>query len=123
MTMQCDIVILADVKSNKRSHPIPAIADTGADITCLPAAPLEALGVKRLHSMAFTDAAGQRTVREVGYAWIEVAGRHAKVLVQFNSGPDAILLSGEAMASLRLAPDTGVRKFIDTTIRSKLEYI
>ena len=91
--MKCEVTILSDEGGTSKSPPIWVTADTGAGVTCLPASQLDAVGVAKAHNMTFTDAGGQHTTRSTGYAWIEVAGRKCRTLVQFNTDRDALLLS------------------------------
>ena len=116
MRLMCKVTIASSETGAKLSAPIRCEADSGADITCLPAELLKAMGYKPTHTQRFTDAGGQVVARQVGYAWVEVVGRLCFTEVQFNEGPDANLLSNVTMAQLRLAPDTGEHpRWIDTT--------
>ena len=121
--MKCEVTILSDEAGTSKSPPIWVTADTGAGVTCLPASQLDAVGVAKAHNMTFTDAGGQHTTRSTGYAWIEVAGRKCRTLVQFNTDRDALLLSVEAMAAMRIAPDPRTNKWISTTDPKNLVYI
>ena len=121
--MKCEVTILSDEGGTSKSPPIWVTADTGAQVTCLPASQLAAHGVAKAHSMRFTDAGGQHTIRSTGYAWIEVAGRRCRTLVQFNTDRDALLLSVEAMAAMRIAPDPSTKQWISTANPKNLVYI
>jgi predicted aspartyl protease len=90
--------------------PVPeALVDTGSELTWVPHATLEALGVSMQRTMAFLVADGRRVERAVGYALVRAGGTEAPDFVVFAEPGDMILLGARSLEGLNLKVDA-VRK-------------
>jgi predicted aspartyl protease len=81
------------------------LVDTGALFSMLPAATLDALGVKRTEKMEFETASGQVMTREIGYAWFRHNGRQALSPVIFGEEGDKTVLGVVTLETLRMEVD------------------
>ena len=91
---------------------IDALAATGATYTSVPAHVLEDLGVARHTTASFVLADGREVLREIGHAWVRVAGRSAITLVVFGAPGAPVLLGAHALEGLRLAADPVGRRLV-----------
>jgi predicted aspartyl protease len=83
--------------------------DTGSELTWVPRATLEALGVAVQRTLAFLVADGRRVERAVGYALVRAGGTEAPDFVVFAEPGDMILLGARSLEGLNLKVDP-VRK-------------
>ena len=74
-----------------------ALVDTGSELTWVPRATLEALGVAVQRTMAFLVADGRRVERAVGYALVRAGGTEAPDFVVFAEPGDRIVLGWRSL--------------------------
>jgi predicted aspartyl protease len=96
----------------QRGHRLPVpdtLVDTGSELTWVPRAILEVLGIEAQRKQAFLVADGRRVERDVGYALVRAGGTEAPDLVVFADPGDMILLGVRSLEGLNLRVDP-VRK-------------
>ena len=74
-TFRVDIQIENPARPGERRTVGSALVDTGAELTWVPAALLESLGIERYGRLRFRQATGTVVERWTGAAFIHVAGR------------------------------------------------
>lgn len=90
--------------------PVPdTLVDTGSELTWVPRAVLESLGIAPQRTQAFLVADGRRVDREIGYALVCAGGTEAPDLVVFADPEDMVLLGVRSLEGLNLKVDP-VRK-------------
>ena len=90
--------------------PVPdALVDTGSELTWVPRAVLQSLGIAPQRKQAFIVADGRRVDREIGYALVRAGGTEAPDLVVFAELDDMVLLGVRSLEGLNLKVDP-VRK-------------
>jgi len=90
--------------------PVPGtLVDTGSELTWVPRAILESLGISPQRKQAFIVADGRRVDREIGYALVRAGGTEAPDLVVFSEPGDMVLLGVRSLEGLNLKVDP-VRK-------------
>jgi clan AA aspartic protease len=85
------------------------LVDTGAELTCVPRAILEELGIKPDRRQRFEVADGRRIERDVGFGIVHAGGTYAPDLIVFAEPGDMILLGAHSLEGLNLKIDP-VRK-------------
>jgi clan AA aspartic protease len=95
-----------------RYERIDALVDTGATYTSLPRTLLDALGIVPHTRDAFVLADGRRVERDIGRAWIRIAGDAEMTLVVFAETDSPPLLGAYALEGLRLAADPVGRRLV-----------
>ena len=93
---------------------VPAVlVDTGAELSCFPAAILDALGVGRRQPRRFRQADGTILVRWTGPAFIYAAGASTTDDVIFGEPGDLILLGSRSLEGLNLRVDPVAKTLSD----------
>src|SRR5437879_13103726 len=75
------------------TQPIPALVDTGSELTWLPADVLSAIGISPRRKRMFATATQQKVEREVGYAILAAEGYETNDEVVFAE-PGGLTLLG-----------------------------
>src|SRR2546425_617045 len=96
----------------RRYERVDALVDTSATYTSLPRPLLEALGIVPHARERFVLADGRQVEREIGRAWVRIAGRSEVTLVVFADPPSPVLLGAYTLEGLRLAPDPVGRRLM-----------
>jgi len=105
-------IVVVNPRTGAQSAPILALADTGATLTVIPGALLEALGVQRLRRVSLVLADGRRAERDVGEATVAINGDSTPCRVLFGAPGDASLLGLTVLEQLGLAVDPVQRRLI-----------
>jgi predicted aspartyl protease len=89
------------------------LVDTGSEITWIPAATLEKIGVKReKKDLVFVMANGQKITRSVGFALIHVGDAFTVDEVVFAEPGDLSLLGARTRGGLNLAVDSARKRLV-----------
>lgn len=93
--------------------PVPdTLVDSGSELTWVPRAILESLGIAPQRKQAFLVADGRRVERDVGYALVRAGGTEAPDLVVFADPGDMILLGVRSLEGLNLRVDPGRKQLV-----------
>ena len=90
------------------------LVDTGSELTWVPAAVLESLGIRRRQTMRFRQATGSIVERATGAAIVHAAGTSAADEVVFAEPGDMTLLGARSLEGLRLGVDPLTKRLVDT---------
>lgn len=99
-------------QDHTRSRTLNGLVDTGASYTLVPAAILEELGIARFETRIFTLADGSRRELALGWAEMELEGRHRTVYVLFGDEKGPGVLGSMALSAFALAADAKNRRLI-----------
>lgn len=89
------------------------LVDTGAELSWVPTAVLEALGVAREHTKRFRQATGEVVERWTGIAAVTVIGITVGDHVVFAEPGDLTLLGARTLEGLNLMVDPVNRRLVD----------
>ena len=87
------------------------VVDTGSELTWVPRAVLESLGVTREWTQGFRVADGRALQRDVGFAIVHCANHTAPDIIVFAEPGDMVLLGARSLEGLNLRIDV-VRKVL-----------
>ena len=90
-----------------------ALVDTGAELTMVPRAVLEALGIRREKTLRLRSADGSVATRDIGYAIVQAAGVATIDEVVFGEEGDLILLGARSLEGLNLRVDAREKRLVD----------
>jgi clan AA aspartic protease len=90
-----------------------ALVDTGAELTCVPRALLESLGIQPEKTLRLRMADGRVTKRDIGYAIVHAAGVETNDEVIFGEGGDLVLLGARSLEGMNLRVDARERRLVD----------
>ena len=108
-----------DVEIENPAHPgerrtlASVLVDTGAELSWVPAATLDALGIERYKKSRFRQADGTILERWVGPVFIHVAGNRATDDVVFGQPGDLVLLGAHTLEGLNFRIDPVTRQLVD----------
>jgi len=88
------------------------MVDTGSEMTWLPAAVLESMGITREHTVRFLMADGSVAIRETGYAIVHVGGGKTSDDVVFALPGDLALLGARSIEGLNFKVDLANKEFV-----------
>lgn len=97
------------------TQPIPALVDTGSELTWLPADVLRGIGIVPRRKRIFSTATQQRVEREVGYAILSAEGYETNDEVVFAEPSDLTLLGVRTLEGFGVAVDNIAHRFVATT--------
>ena len=89
------------------------IVDTGAELSWIPAAVLEALGVERYEQRRFRQANGTVLERWTGHVLIYAAGKRTADDVVFGEPGDLVLLGARTLEGLNVRVEPVTRQLVD----------
>ena len=89
------------------------LVDTGSDLTWVPRAVLEALGIPRERTERIQLADGRILERAVGFAIVHVEGRSTNDDVIFAEPGDLLLLGARSLEGLNLRVDPKGKRLVD----------
>ncbi len=89
------------------------LVDTGSELTWVPAAELEALGIAREEERRFRQASGSVLQRWVGSAIVRAAGTLAPEFVVFGEPGDLSILGARTLEGLNVMIDPISKRLID----------
>ena len=97
------------------TEPIPAVVDTGSELTWLPADVLISAGITPRRKRVFATATQQRVEREVGYAILSAEGYETNDEVVFAEPGDMTLLGVRTLEGFGVMVDNIGHRFVATT--------
>ena len=89
------------------------LVDTGAELSCFPAAVLEALGIAKRQQRRFRQADGTVLIRWTGPAFVYAAGASTTDEVVFGESGDLVLLGSRSLEGLNLIVDPVAKRLSD----------
>jgi predicted aspartyl protease len=89
------------------------LVDTGAELSWIPAAVLESLGIARRKVWHFRQADGSAIARSTGYAIVHVAGTETNDEVVFGEPGDLVLLGARSLEGLNLRVEPVSKRLVD----------
>ena len=89
------------------------LVDTGAELSWIPAAVLENLGIARKKVWHFRQADGTVLARSTGYAIVHVAGTETNDEVVFGESGDLVLLGARSLEGLNLRVEPVTKRLVD----------
>jgi clan AA aspartic protease len=92
---------------------LDVLVDTGAELSWVPGAVLQSLGVERRKVGRFRQADGTVLERVTGYAIIRAAGTETIDEVVFGEPGDLVLLGARTLEGLNLRIDPVTKRFVD----------
>ena len=106
-----DIENLARPGQRRTLHSV--LVDTGAELSWVPAAVLESLGVERNNKWLFRQADGTILERWTGSVVITVAGKRAADEVVFGQPGDLTLLGSRSLEGLNFRVEPVTKQLVD----------
>ncbi len=89
------------------------LVDTGAELSWVPAAVLESLGVARDKRLRFRQANGTVLERWIGFAVVHAGGTRTVDEVVFGEPGDMLLLGARSLEGLNLRVDPVLKQLVD----------
>jgi predicted aspartyl protease len=89
------------------------LVDTGAELSWIPSAVLDALGVERKKTWHFRQADGGILTRSTGYAILYAAGTETTDEVVFGEPRDLTLLGARTLEGLNLRVEPTTKRLVD----------
>lgn len=90
-----------------------ALVDTGPELTMVPRATLESLGIGVQKRLRLRTADGRVTMREIGYAIVHAAGVETNDEVVFGEEGDMVLLGSRSLEGMNLRVDAREKRLVD----------
>jgi len=112
-SFRVDIEIENPVHPGRRRTVRSVLVDTGAELSWVPAALLESLGIERYTTWRFRQADGTTLERWTGAAFIHVAGKRTSDDVVFGEPGDLVLLGARTLEGLNLRVEPVARRLVD----------
>ena len=89
------------------------LVDTGAELTMVPRAVLESLGIRPEKTLRLRTADGRVAMRDVGYAIVHAAGVATNDEVVFGEPEDMVLLGARSLEGMNLRVDSREKRLVD----------
>ena len=96
------------------TQPIPALVDSGSELTWLPADILTSVGITPRRKRMFSAATQQKVEREVGYAILSAEGYETNDEVVFAEPGDMSLLGVRSLEGFGVMVDNVGHRFVAT---------
>ena len=112
-TFRVDIEIENPARPGERRMVRSALVDTGAELSWIPAATLEFLGIKPYKTWSFRQADGTISERRIGAAFLHVAGKTAVDDVVFGQPGDLVLLGSHTLEGLNFRIEPLIKQLVD----------
>lgn len=112
-TFRTDIQIENPAAPGRRLTIPSALVDTGSELTWVPAAELESLGIGRDKELRFILADGRILTRSVGVARVYAAGTSTGDDVVFAEPGDSVLLGARSLEGLNVRVDPLRKQLVD----------
>lgn len=90
-----------------------ALVDTGAELTMVPRAILESLGIQPEKTLRLRTADGRVATRDIGYAIVHAAGVATNDEVVFGEAGDLVLLGARSLEGMNLRVDSREKRLVD----------
>ena len=97
------------------TQPIPALVDSGSELTWLPADILTSVGITPRRKRIFATATQQKVERQVGYAILSAEGYETNDEVVFAEPGDLTLLGVRTLEGFGVMVDNIAHRFVATT--------
>lgn len=97
------------------TEPLPALVDTGSELTWLPKDVLSRAGITPRRKRIFATATQQKIEREVGYAILSAEGYETNDEVVFAEPGDMTLLGVRTLEGFGVMVDSIGHRFVVTT--------
>ena len=97
------------------TQPLPALVDTGSELTWLPGEVLKGVGITPRRKRIFTTATQQKIEREIGYAILAAEGYETNDEVVFAEPGDMTLLGVRTLEGFGVTVDNIAHRFVATT--------
>ncbi len=112
-TFRVDVEIENPARPGERRLLRSVLVDTGAELSWVPAAILESLGVEHNNQWRFRQADGTILERWTGTVSLHVAGKRAGDEVVFGEPGDLVLLGSRTLEGLNLRVEPVTRRLVD----------
>jgi predicted aspartyl protease len=112
-SFRIDIEIESMLAPGERRVIRSVLVDTGAELSCLPGADLDALGIVRRQQRRFRQADGSVLVRWTGAAIVYASGASTADEVIFGEPGDLVLLGSRSLEGLNLQIDPVAKRLRD----------
>ena len=112
-TFRIDVELENPARPGARAVVPNVLVDTAAELSWIPAAILESLGVERLKSWRFRQADGSIVERWAGWAGIYLAGTSTVDEIVFGEPGDLILLGARSLEGMNLRVDPFNKALVD----------
>ena len=112
-TFRVDIELENPARPGTRRTVRSVLVDTGAELSWVPGAVLESLGVERNHQWRFRQANGTVLERWTGIVVIKVAGRRTGDDVVFGEPGDLTLLGARSLEGLNFRVEPVTKQLVD----------
>ena len=112
-TFRVDVEIENPACAGERRTLRSVLVDTGTELSWVPAATLEALGIERYKKSRFRQADGTILERWVGGAYIYVAGKRTNDDIVFGEPGDLVLLGSHTLEGLNFRIDPVTKQLVD----------
>lgn len=112
-SFRIDVEIENPAAPGARAELRSVLVDTGAELSCFPAATLDSLGIARRQQRHFRQADGSVLTRRTGPAFVYAAGASTTDEVVFGEPGDLILLGSRSLEGLNLIIDPIAKQLRD----------
>ena len=112
-TFRIDIEIENPVRPGTKRALTSVLVDSGAELSWIPAAILESLGIERRSRWRFRQADGTVLERWTGPAFVYAEGKTATDDVVFGEPGDLVLLGARSLEGLNLRIDPVSKRLVD----------
>jgi hypothetical protein len=112
-SFRIDVEIENPAAPGRRERLRNVLVDTGAELSCFPAALLASLGIQQRKVWHFRRADGTILSRWTGAAFIYAAGTSATDDVVFGEPKDLVLLGARSLEGLNLRIDPVAKRLVD----------
>ena len=112
-TFRVDIELMNPARPGEKHSLQSVLVDTGAELSWVPAAVLESLGVERNNRWLFHQADGTILERWTGSVVIGVAGKRAGDEVVFGEPGDLALLGSRTLEGLNFRVEPVTNRLVD----------
>jgi predicted aspartyl protease len=114
-TFKVNVIARNPKREELTTPPLPALVDTGSELTWLPADVLKAVGITPRRKRVFATATQQRIEREVGYAILSAEGYETNDEVVFAEPGDRTSLGVRTLEGFGVMVDNIGHRFVATT--------
>lgn len=112
-SFRVDVEIENPARPGERRMVRSVLVDTGAELSWVPAAILESLGIERYGQWRFRQADGSIIERWVGGAFVHVAGKRATDDLVFGAPGDLVLLGSRTLEGLNFRVEPVTKQLVD----------
>jgi predicted aspartyl protease len=112
-SFRVDIAIENPARPGERRTLPSVLVGTGAELSWVPAAILESLGIERHGQWRFRQADGSIIERWVGGAFVHVAGKRTTDDLVFGEPDDLVLLGSRTLEGLNFRVEPVTKRLVD----------